>query len=89
MRERLAAVNLDVLAETRRVDVGRLGIPVYLSVCGWIDGGGQALDCSGEAPFYAGWRKLTWRDTDSVCYVFGRVDQADIARLHVGIMYPS
>ena len=34
VRERLAAVNLDILAETRRVDVGRLGIPVYLSVCG-------------------------------------------------------
>ncbi|MDR1658781.1 MAG: YcaO-like family protein [Desulfovibrio sp.] len=34
VRERLAAVNLDILAETRRIDVGRLGIPVYLSVCG-------------------------------------------------------
>lgn len=34
VQERLAAVNLDILAETRRVDVGRLGIPVYLSVCG-------------------------------------------------------
>ncbi|MDR2572941.1 MAG: YcaO-like family protein [Desulfovibrio sp.] len=34
VRERLAASGLDILAETRRVDVGRLGIPVYLSVCG-------------------------------------------------------
>ncbi|MDR1776315.1 MAG: YcaO-like family protein [Desulfovibrio sp.] len=34
VRERLCAVNLDILAETRRADVGRLGIPVYLSVCG-------------------------------------------------------
>ena len=34
VRDRLAAANLDILAETRRVDVGRLGIPVYLSVCG-------------------------------------------------------
>ncbi|MDR1856845.1 MAG: YcaO-like family protein [Desulfovibrio sp.] len=32
--ERLAAAGLDVLSETRRVDVGRLGIPVYLSICG-------------------------------------------------------
>ncbi|MBO4313384.1 MAG: hypothetical protein J5838_03740, partial [Desulfovibrio sp.] len=32
--ERLESSGLDVLAETRRVDVGRLGIPVYLSVCG-------------------------------------------------------
>ncbi|MDR3358413.1 MAG: YcaO-like family protein [Desulfovibrio sp.] len=34
VRERLGAVNMDILAETRRIDVGRLGIPVYLSVCG-------------------------------------------------------
>ncbi len=34
VREVLASSGLDVLAETRRVDVGRLGIPVYLSVCG-------------------------------------------------------
>ncbi len=32
--ERLESSGLDVLAEARRVDVGRLGIPVYLSVCG-------------------------------------------------------
>ena len=60
--------------------------PVYLSVCGWRDGGGLSLDCSGQAPFYVGWRKLTWQDTDSVYYVFGRVDQPDITRLHVGLM---
>ena len=34
VQERLAAADLDILAQTRRVDVGRLGIPVYLSVCG-------------------------------------------------------
>ncbi len=34
VRTMLAASDLDVLAETRRVDTGRLGIPVYLSVCG-------------------------------------------------------
>lgn len=33
-RAALAASGLDILAETRRVDTGRLGIPVYLSVCG-------------------------------------------------------
>ena len=31
---RLEAARTDILAETRRVDIGRLGIPVYLSVCG-------------------------------------------------------
>lgn len=32
--ERLESLGSDILRETRRVDVGRLGIPVYLSVCG-------------------------------------------------------
>lgn len=34
VRERLASVRLDILARTQRVDTGRLGIPVFLSVCG-------------------------------------------------------
>ena len=34
VRARLEAAQADILAETRRVDVDRLGIPVYLSVCG-------------------------------------------------------
>lgn len=32
--ERLKATNLDVLKEVRRIDNGRLDIPVYFSVCG-------------------------------------------------------
>jgi ribosomal protein S12 methylthiotransferase accessory factor len=32
--ERLKATNLDVLKEIRRIDNGRLDIPVYFSVCG-------------------------------------------------------
>ncbi len=31
---RLAKVNLDILKEIRRIDTGRLDIPVYFSVCG-------------------------------------------------------
>ncbi len=31
---RLAACNLDIVAEVNRVDTGRLGIPVYLCACG-------------------------------------------------------
>lgn len=34
VRARLEAARADILAETRRIDTGRLGIPVYLSVCG-------------------------------------------------------
>jgi ribosomal protein S12 methylthiotransferase accessory factor len=33
-KERLKTVNLDILEETVRIDNGRLGIPVYFSVCG-------------------------------------------------------
>lgn len=32
--ERLAGLNLDILQEVRRIDNGRLDIPVYFSVCG-------------------------------------------------------
>ncbi len=34
VRDRLARSGLDILARTRRVDAGRLGIPVFLSECG-------------------------------------------------------
>lgn len=34
VRQRLSSLPLSILAETRRIDSGRLGIPVYLSVCG-------------------------------------------------------
>mgnify|MGYP001823733776 CR=1 FL=1 len=33
-KERLAHVNLDILAGTERIDSGRLGIPVFFSRCG-------------------------------------------------------
>jgi ribosomal protein S12 methylthiotransferase accessory factor len=33
-KEKLEAVDLDILKETVRIDTGRLGIPVYFSVCG-------------------------------------------------------
>ena len=97
--ETTGAGRTDVMTWTREPDVGKtmrvylsandsavLLTPVYLSVCGWMDGGGLALDCSEQAAFYAGWRKLTWQDTDSVYYVFGRVEQPDITRLHVGLV---
>jgi len=34
VRARLASLSLAILAETRRIDNNRLGIPVFLSVCG-------------------------------------------------------
>lgn len=34
VKARLAELDTAILAETRRIDTGRLGIPVFLSVCG-------------------------------------------------------
>lgn len=34
LKERLARLELDILKETRRIDTGRLGIPVFFSRCG-------------------------------------------------------
>ncbi|MGD9017447.1 MAG: hypothetical protein PVH30_08685, partial [Desulfobacterales bacterium] len=34
VKERLAQVEMDILTETRRIDNGRLDIPVFFSVCG-------------------------------------------------------
>ncbi|MFO8049103.1 MAG: YcaO-like family protein [Desulfosudaceae bacterium] len=33
-KKRAAATGLDILSETRRIDTGRLDIPVYVSICG-------------------------------------------------------
>ncbi len=34
VRQRLQNIDLDILSSTKRVDIGRLGIPVFLSNCG-------------------------------------------------------
>ncbi len=34
VRERLSRLDMDVLAKTMRIDTGRLGIPVFISLCG-------------------------------------------------------
>lgn len=36
VRSRLASIPLDIVAGTRRVDRGRLGIPVYMGICGTV-----------------------------------------------------
>ena len=33
-KERTATLNLDILSQTRRIDNGRLDIPVFFSECG-------------------------------------------------------
>jgi len=34
VRQRFASVDMDILHQTMRIDTGRLGIPVYISLCG-------------------------------------------------------
>lgn len=34
VKERLSGLDIKILAETLRIDTGRLGIPVYISLCG-------------------------------------------------------
>lgn len=36
VRKAFGAFGGDILAETRRIDTGRLGIPVYMSICGQV-----------------------------------------------------
>ena len=56
---------------------------VCLSFRGWTSRAGVVLDCSGGEPLYAGQMALTWQDTDTVYYIFGRVNDPAIASIHV------
>lgn len=53
-----------------------------LTYLGWMDAFGMALDCSEEAPIHAGTWFLNWGDRAAI-YVFGRIDDPDIAELRV------
>lgn len=56
----------------------------YLTVCGWMAGFSVALDCSEEAPLYAG-RSYMGRDDGEVWYFFGRVDDPAIETVEVSL----
>ena len=56
----------------------------YLSPAGWTSGSGITVDCSDEEPLHAGRMDMTWQDTDTVSYFFGRVDDPSITSLRVG-----
>ncbi len=59
---------------------------ISLGPLGWGEGEGLVLDCSGDAPLHGGWWSAS-REERFVLYVFGRVDDADIARLEVRLQY--
>ena len=56
----------------------------YLSLYGWFAGFSVALDCSEEAPLYAG-RSYLSRDDGKVWYFFGRVDDPAIETVEVSL----
>ena len=56
----------------------------YLSIYGWMAGFSVALDCTGEAPLYAG-RSYMSRDDGKVWYFFGRVDAPAIETVTVSL----
>ena len=59
----------------------------YLTVFGWMNGFGVAVDCSEPAPIYGGHWNMTPTDGASLYYVFGRVDDPDIDYLKVQAQY--
>ena len=59
----------------------------YLTYLGWFGGYGLPLDCTEEAPVYGGWLAMKKKDRGAVLYVFGRVDDPDIARMEVRLQY--
>ena len=56
----------------------------YLTVYGWMAGFSVALDCSEEAPLYAG-RSYMGRDDRNVWYFFGRVDDPAIETVEISL----
>ena len=56
----------------------------YLSLYGWFEGFSVALDCSEEAPLYAG-RSYMGRDDGNVWYFFGRVDDPAVETVEVSL----
>ena len=59
----------------------------YLTIYGWMGGFGWTLDCTEEAPLYAG-EMTMYRDGGAhgtVCCYYGRVDDPDIARVEISV----
>lgn len=61
----------------------------HLSMLGWWNGVGAALDCSGEGPVHMAWwsvsNSVREKEREGYVYCFGRVD--DPAAQEVGMMY--
>lgn len=61
----------------------------HLTYLGWMDAFGVPVDCSKEAPMYAGQWWLYRQDKGYVLYIFGRVDDPEIAYVEVEMQYEA
>ena len=58
----------------------------YLTVYGWMGGFGWTLDCTEDAPLYAGEMTMRQDDqTETVCCYYGRVNDPDITRVEISV----
>ncbi|WP_295751355.1 hypothetical protein [uncultured Oscillibacter sp.] len=60
-----------------------------LSLYGWTEVYGVPVDCTGEGPIHGGWWSFVRLEKAGRFYVFGRVDDPEIARLEVYFMRPG
>lgn len=60
-----------------------------LSLYGWTEVYGVPVDCTGEGPIHGGWWSFVRLEKAGRFYVFGRVDDPEIARLEVYFMRPD
>lgn len=58
----------------------------YLSFYGWMNAYGVALDCTEEASIHGGWWNLCRDEGLNLFYVFGRMDDPEIAWLEVFLL---
>lgn len=62
---------------------------VRLSLYGWTEVYGVPVDCTGEGPIHGGWWSFVRLEKAGRFYVFGRVDDPEIAQLEVYFMRPD
>ena len=60
-----------------------------LSLYGWTEVYGVPVDCTGEGPIHGGWWSFVRLEKAGRFYVFGRVDDPEIAQLEVYFMRPD
>lgn len=58
-----------------------------LTLYGWMGGLGVPVDCTEEAPIYGGWWSMSRYGGECLYYVFGRIDNPDIASIKVQVQY--